>query len=37
MAVGGFSTIRQTYKKNNVAPKAQTLAAIPNSSNLNNY
>lgn len=37
MAVGGFSTIWQTYKKNNVAPKAQTLAAIPNSSNLNNY
>ena len=35
MAVGGFSYIWQTYKKNNVAPKTQTLAAIPSSHTIN--
>ncbi len=33
MAAGGFSFVWQTYKKNNLAPKTQVLAAIPPSSN----
>ena len=37
MAAGGFSFVWQTYKKNNVAPKTQTLAAISPSSHTMNH